>query len=65
MKAITQGQLIEQYDELLNEAGPVTLLGVEYDVSTVLQAVDEILYREGLHDYASSLVEDGYLVEGY
>ena len=65
---LTEEQMIEmlggdqaieaQYDEMLNETGPVTIAGMEYDVARALKAVDRIAYLVGLSDYQSSLFAD-------
>jgi predicted nucleic acid-binding Zn-ribbon protein len=48
-----------EYNESLDEAGPVTVAGMEYDPSHVLKQVDPITWRCMLVDYVDSLdVED-------
>lgn len=63
--AITEAQLVEMYDEALDEYGEVKISTLTYSASQVLKAVDPIAYRTGLSDYADSLIRDGYEVEGY
>lgn len=62
---ITEGMLTEMYDEMLDEHGEVRIGTLTYSASEVLKAVDPIAYRTGLSDYADSLIQDGYEVEGY
>jgi len=48
-----------EYNEALDEAGPVKIGSLEYDPSHVLQKVDPIAWRCGLVDYVDGLdVED-------
>ncbi len=61
-------EMEERYKEALNEQGPVSICGFEYEPATALQAVDPTAYRCGFADYCGtddSLVEiDGtYYVE--
>ena len=46
------------YDSMLDEQGPVTIAGLDYDVSNALKSVDEIAYRTGKNDFIDSLVGD-------
>lgn len=62
---LTEGQLIEMYEEALNEGEEVRIGTLTYLPAEVLKAVDPIAYRTGLSDYADSLIRDGYYVEGY
>jgi len=49
----------ENFNESLDEAGPVTVAGMEYDPSHVLKHVDPTAWRCMLVDYVDSLdVED-------
>jgi len=48
-----------EYNETLDEAGPVTIGRLTYDASYVLQKVDPVAWRCGLVDYVDGLeVED-------
>lgn len=50
------GDYTDEYDDFIDEiSGMVTVLGMEYYASTVLQEVDPIAYRCGLSDYVGSL----------
>jgi hypothetical protein len=44
-----------QWDECLDENGPVKIGSLEYASSYVLKNVDETAYRCGLNDYVDSL----------
>lgn len=57
----TEGEIDEQYRQLLDEiGGPVKIGALTYDASVVLAAVDPIAYRCGLADYTSNLIDDGW-----
>jgi len=53
-----ESDLRERYNEMLDEEGPVTIAGLEYDVSRVLEEVDPIAYRCGMLDYQNALEWD-------
>ena len=53
-----ESDLQERYDDMLDEEGPVTIGGLEYSVSRVLQEVDPIAYRCGMADYRDTLEWD-------
>jgi hypothetical protein len=51
---------------MLDECYPVTKIGYsEFDASYIMKHLDPIAYRECCNDYANSLIEDGYVIEGY
>lgn len=63
---ITEYDLEDMYKDMLDDCyGTVEIAGVTYDTSRVLKDTDPIAYQVGMSDYASSLMEDGYEVEGY
>lgn len=63
---ITEYDLEEMYSDMLDDCyGVVEVAGITYNTSRVLKDTDPIAYQEGMSDYASSLMEDGYEVEGY
>ena len=63
---ISQYELEQMYDEMLDEVcGVVEVAGMSYDTSRLLKNADPIAYQVGMHDYADSLMSDGYRVEGY
>lgn len=51
-------QIIDQYEEALNEQGEITIGTLSYSPAYVLKNVDEIAYREGLNNYADMLLSD-------
>lgn len=66
MEKITEYELERMYDEMLDEVyGVVEIAGMNFDTSRALKECDPIAYRVGMVDYADSLIEDGYEVEGY
>lgn len=62
---ISERELHEMFDNILDESGPVKIGVLEYSPSDVLRSVDPTAYRCGVADFADSLLEDGYIVEGY
>jgi len=63
---ITEYDLEEMYKDMLDENyGVVRIAGAMYYTSRALKDTDPIAYQVGMSDYASSLMEDGYEVEGY
>lgn len=46
---------IEEYDNMLDELGTVTIGSLEYSPSEVLKTVDPIAYRCGLGDYVDNI----------
>ncbi len=63
---ITEYDLEEMYKEMLDDCYVVVeVAGITYDTSRVLKDTDPIAYQVGMSDYASSLMEDGYEVEGH
>ena len=65
MKKITEEQLEEMYDEMLDSEGEVKVCGMSFCASRILKELDSIAYDCGMADYADSLMSDGYFVEGY
>ncbi len=67
MDKVTEAELVEFYDQMLDEAhdGLVTICGYEYVPSYALKNLDPIAYNTGLDDFADSMVRDGHEVEGY
>lgn len=62
---ISQTDLIRMFNDALDEQGIIKIGYLEYLPSKVLKEVDPTAYRCGLGDYADSLLQDGYIVEGY
>ena len=55
---MTQYEIMEAYDEMLNDVyGTVIIAGYEYDTAQALKEVDPIAYSVGMNDYESSLEE--------
>lgn len=48
----------EQYKEAIDSEGPVTVAGITFDPSRILQEMDPIAYGCGLNDYVDSLEKD-------
>jgi hypothetical protein len=66
MKTISQYELETMYEDMLDDVyGVVDVAGMQYDTSRLLKEADPIAYAVGMHDYADSLMSDGYEVEGY
>lgn len=56
---MTQDQLEEQFDEMLDDVyEPITIGFGKYYASQILKNCDPIAYRIGLQDYADSLEEE-------
>ena len=56
---MTQYEIMESYDEMLNDVyGTVIIAGYEYDTAQALKEVDPIAYSVGMNDYESSLEEN-------
>ena len=49
----------DQYDEMLNEGGPVCIGSLEYEPAEVLKLVDPIAYRCGMNDWLDGEQKDG------
>jgi hypothetical protein len=62
---MTEQELHDSFDEVLDSAGEVKVLGYTYQPSRVLKNTDPIAYRTALADYADSLSRDGFEIEGY
>jgi hypothetical protein len=62
---VSEDTLAEWFDEALDEDGHVRIGSLVYSTSQVLKAVDPTAYRISLGEFADSLAEDGYIVEGY
>ena len=51
---IDPDEYLDEYDSLLDEAGPVTVAGLEFYPSQILGKLDPIAYRCGLNDYVDA-----------
>jgi hypothetical protein len=65
VEKLTEQELKDLFDELLDSGDDVKVLGYTYTPSQVLKNTDPIAYRTALADYADSLSRDGIEVEGY
>lgn len=54
----TISESVAAYNDMLNEDGPVTLAGLEFDPSHALDALDPIAYKCGWIDYMDALGVD-------
>lgn len=62
---ITENQLNDMFQEMLDSEGEVTVAGIKFLPSVILMECDPIAYRTGLNDYADHLDREGYVIEGY
>lgn len=46
---------IDQYEEMLNEEGPVKVAGLTFEASQIIKELDPTAYRCGLNDFVDSL----------
>lgn len=51
----TLSELLEQYDDFLDESGEFTVGGCTFRPSYILKELDPIAYRCGYLDYADSM----------
>ena len=63
-KSITEETLKEMFDQLLDEAGVVSVAGYDIERSKILKNCDPVAYRCELANYADS-IRDDFEVEGY
>jgi hypothetical protein len=62
---LTDQDLTDMFDELLDEQGEVEVAGMMFSPSDILKKCDPIAYRIDRDNYADALIEDGYAIEGY
>lgn len=62
---ITEDEALKMFDDMIDEGGPVTVMGINFTPSRVLTDLDPIAYREGFNQYVDSLMDSGYEVEGF
>ena len=48
---ISLSEAYERYDDMLDEAGPVMIGGIEFYPSRILKEMDPIAYDTGFNDY--------------
>jgi len=64
MEEISEQELYELYDEMLDEFGCVAILNLKYNTSTTLKRVDPIAYRCGFADWFDEEVTEERFIEG-
>jgi TPP-dependent 2-oxoacid decarboxylase len=50
--------IVEQFEEMLNEQGPVVIAGIEFDRADILKELDPIAYDEELANFADAMGVD-------
>ena len=60
---ISQYQAQEQFEDMLNEEGTVTIAGVTFDRAYILKEMDPIAYNEEFNHYMDDLDIDLYSEE--
>ena len=63
MKQISDCELVEMFDEFLDEHESVKILGMEYPVSSTLRRVDIVAYNTTFSDWLDSEMEDDRVFE--
>lgn len=58
MSKLTEDEVQERYDEMLDESGPVKIGSLEFYPSRILRECDPIAYRCGLSDYEDFLASN-------
>jgi len=53
----------DAFAQYLDENGPVTVAGIEFDPSDILKSCDPTAFRVGVSDYESSMLDDGIWFE--
>lgn len=65
MRAISELEAFEMYDEMLDDCYPEYTIGyASFTASEILKTLDPIMYREGAMEYFNS-INDMVLVDGY
>lgn len=63
---LDEEQLIEYFDEVLDEGGKVfEVAGYSFRPSVILKNCDPIAYRCEKANFADTLIECGYTIDGY
>lgn len=63
MIKITKDELIEMFEDSINEQGEVVIYGRSFIASRVLKEMDEVAYLCGLNNFYDYLAMDGYFCE--
>jgi hypothetical protein len=65
-KHLTEEEFLENFGVMLDESQPEYQIGIlRFWPAQILKNCDPISYRIALAEYADSLIEDGYTIEGY
>lgn len=62
---ISEIEAEERYDDMLDSEGTVSVGGLEFYPSNILEKCDPIAYRCGFSDFTDYLLDDHILVEGF
>ncbi len=62
---ISESEAEERYDDMLDSEGTVSVGGLEFYPSNILEKCDPIAYRCGFSDFTDYLLDDHILVEGF
>ena len=57
-KELEEGENTREYDDALNESGPVIVAGIDFDPADILREMDPTAYRCGLADYNDGELTD-------
>lgn len=57
-------EAIESFNDMLDESGPVQIVGLEYFNSRILREIDPVAYRCELHNYIDACGVDSDDLEG-
>jgi hypothetical protein len=60
---ITKHQAFQQFEDTLDDAPMIEVMGMSFFPSRVLYELDPIAYRAGLNEYIDNLIRDGYEVD--
>ena len=63
---LTWSELEDLLEELINDTqGPIRIGQYEYDAGRALRIIDPVAFHQDALEYADSLMEDGYIIEGH
>lgn len=63
---LTWTELEDWLEELISDAqGPIRIGQCEYDAGWALRIIDPVAFHQDALEYADSLMEDGYIIEGH
>ena|SRR5579859_4351971 len=58
LEVLENNENTDEYDEVLDQEGPVEICGLTFDASRIVKELDETAYRCGMNDY-----NDGEITE--